>query len=155
MRKTNLIILAAWILHAVSWFLPALIVQEPLRMKVLGWKAFRLAACAVWPCEDVQFQTVPDAVLATTSAITTVFFVLCSPWVVLRGSRSLRRVSAWVAAGAFLLNAHWIVLFGDKRSELSIGYYVWWLSFFLLAIGLLRGIIVDSQALPPLTRVTS
>jgi hypothetical protein len=106
-------------------------------MEVPGWKAFRLAACAVWSCEDVQFQTVHHAVLATTSAITTVLFVLCSPWVVLSGGRPLRRVSAWVAGAAFLFNTHWIFIFGDKWTELSIGYYVWWLSFFLLAIGLL------------------
>ena len=135
MKKANLLILAAWILHAASWFLPAIRAHD-FQQPLPGWKAFRYAACAVWPCEDIQFDTMYHAVLATVSVTTTLFFVLCSPWVVMRGSRSLRRCSAWAAATAFLFNTHWIVIFGPQRWELTIGYYLWWLSFFLLAIGL-------------------
>jgi hypothetical protein len=139
MRQTNLVILAAWIIHAVAWFLPTVRVQD-YNMEIAGWKAFRFASCAVWPCVDVQFQTLHHAVLATISAITTVLFVSCSPWVVLRGSRRVRKASAWIAGGAFLFNTHWIAIFGDKRSELAIGYYAWWISFFLLALGLMLSV---------------
>jgi hypothetical protein len=68
--------------------------------------------------------------------VTTLFFVLWSPWVVLRGSQSLRRFSAWAAATAFVVNIHWIFIFGSARSELAIGFFLWWFSFLLLAIGL-------------------
>ncbi|MGO9841442.1 MAG: hypothetical protein ACLPZF_09640, partial [Candidatus Acidiferrales bacterium] len=51
-------------------------------------------------------------------------------------SRSLRRGFAWAAAAAFIFNAHWIVIFGSERSELTTGYFLWWCSFLLLAIGL-------------------
>jgi hypothetical protein len=61
---------------------------------------------------------------------------LCSPWVVLRGSRSLRRWSAWAVAAAFIFNTHWIITFGPQRTQLALGYYLWLLSFLLLAIGL-------------------
>jgi len=110
-------------------------VQE-IGAPVAGWKAFRLAACAIWPSEEVQFQTPGYAVVATLSVITTLFFVLCSPWVVFRGSRLLRRWSAWVAAAAFIFNSHWTIDFGPERSQLEIGYFLWLLSFPLLAIGL-------------------
>lgn len=135
MRKVNVFILAAWILHAAAWFLPTVKAQD-FRPPVPGWKATRLAACAIWPCGGVQFQTLHHAVLSTVSVATTLFFVLCSPWVVLRGSPSVRRWSAWVAAAAFIFNMHWIVIFGPQRSQLAVGYFVWLLSFLLLAIGL-------------------
>jgi len=131
----NRLILAAWIAYVTSWFLPAFDVQE-IGARVAGWKAFRLATCAIWPCKDVQFKTLGHAVLATLSAMTTLFFVLCSPWVVLRGSRVLRGWSAWIATGAFVFNTHWIIAFGPQRSELAVGYFLWLLSFLLLAIGL-------------------
>jgi len=89
---------------------------------VVGWRAFRLAACAVWPCESVQFETLHHAVLATISVITTLFFLLCSPLVVMRGSRALVKSAAWTAAAAFAF------ILG--------GYFLWWWSFLLLAIGL-------------------
>jgi len=135
MSNPSLLILAAWIVHLTSWFLPALEVQD-IRAPVAGWKAFRLAACAIWACEDVQYEQPGYAVLGTLSVITTLLFVLCSPWVMARGSRLLRRCSAWVAAAAFIFNMHWLIIFGPQRSQLAIGYYLWLLSFFLLAIGL-------------------
>jgi hypothetical protein len=127
MKKPTPLILAAWILHAAAWFLPTLKAQD-FRPAVPGWKATRLAACAIWPCGDVQFQTVHHAVLATVSVATTLFFVLCSPWVVLRGSQSLRRWSAWVAVAAFVFNMHWIVIFlgrsgHNSRLDTSYGCY--------------------------------
>jgi hypothetical protein len=135
MRKPNLFILAAWALHVASWFLPVLKAQD-YHGVVVGWRAFRLAACAVWPCEDVQFQTSYHAVLATLSVLTTLLFLLCSPLVVLRGSLVLQKITAWAAAAAFAINTHWIIIFGEKRSELTIGFFLWWSSFLLLAVGL-------------------
>jgi hypothetical protein len=135
MRKLNLFILAAWALHVASWFLPVLKAQDYHEV-VPGWRAFRLAACAVWPCEGIEFETLHHAVLATISVITTLFFLSCSPLVVLRGSRVLQKSAAWAAAAAFAVNAHWIIIFGEKRSELTVGYFLWWSSFLLLATGL-------------------
>jgi hypothetical protein len=135
MRKAYLVIAAAWLLHLAAWFLPVIKPGE-LRPAMPGWEAFRYATCGVLTCKGVQFDTWYDAVLSTISAITTLFFILASPWVVLRGARSLRRGFAWAAAAAFIFNAHWIVIFGSDRSELTTGYYLWWCSFVLLAIGL-------------------
>jgi hypothetical protein len=55
-----------------------------------------------------------------------------------RGKRSLRRASAWAAATAFLVNLHWYIRLSRDgwRSGLGIGYFLWWSSFVVLAIGL-------------------
>ena len=70
------------------------------------------------------------------SAVTTILFVLGAGWVVAIRSRILRRVSAWIAACAFIINAHWIFWFGPDQFNLRVGYFLWWASFLLLAIGL-------------------
>jgi hypothetical protein len=137
MRKSNLFILAAWALHVTSWFLPAAKAPD-FSVIVPGWKAFRLAACGVLPCEGIEFQGMIYAVLATISVITTLFFILYSPWVVLRGTRTVQKSSAWFAGAAFVFNAHWIVIFRAQGALLMIGFFLWWLSFLLLAIGLFR-----------------
>jgi hypothetical protein len=45
----------------------------------------------------------------------------------------LSRVSSWIAACAFIVNAHWLRI---DPFALRIGYFLWWVSFLLLAIGL-------------------
>jgi len=134
MTKPSPFVLVAWIFYMASWFLPAVKAQD-FRPAIPGWKAFRLATCGVLPCEGIEFQTVHHMVLATVSVITTLLF-LCSAWIVLRGSQSFRRFAAWIVAVAFLFNTHWIFIFGSERSELTTGFFLWWSSFLLLAVGL-------------------
>ena len=131
----NPLILLAWVFHLTAWFLPVLRANE-VHPVLPGWKAFRYAACGVWPCEGIEFQTLHHAVMATASVLTTIFFILCSLWIVIRGARSVRRPFAWVAAAAFVFNVHWIVIFGSERSTLTIGYFLWLSSFLFLALGL-------------------
>ena len=101
-----------------------------------GWAAFLYASCAVRWCAGVSFDTWYDAALSAISVVTTLLFIFGSPWVILRGSQSLRRAFAWVAATAFVINAHWYISFWSTKSDLGIGYYLWWLSFAVLATGL-------------------
>jgi hypothetical protein len=136
MKKPNLLISCAWLLHAAAWFLPVVKDGVKLPNGLPGWQAFRYAFSAVWPIDDGKFAAWYYAVLATVSAVTTLLFIFGSPWVVLRGARSVWRASAWAAAAAFIVNAHWYVLLGSDRSDLRIGYFLWWLSFALLATGL-------------------
>lgn len=136
MRRTHLLIAGAGLLHAAAWFLPVAKEGVTLPQGLPGWQAFRVAACAVWPYEGWRIDGWYNVVLSTVSAATTLFFIFGSVWVVLRGSSALRRASAWVAASAFILNAHWCVRFGSNRMDLRIGYFLWWLSFMLLALGL-------------------
>jgi hypothetical protein len=72
------------------------------------------------------------------SAATTLLFVLGSMWVVWAGSRAVRRASAWIAASSFIVNAQWFLHFGSDRIDLRVGYFLWWFSFLLLAIGLFQ-----------------
>jgi hypothetical protein len=136
MKRLHLLISCAWVFHAAAWFLPVVSGGVTLPKGLPGWEAFRWAFSAVWPFEGGQFDTWYYAALATLCAATTLLFIFGSPWVVWRGSRSLWRASAWAAATAFVVNAHWYVLYGSDRSDLRIGYFLWWLSFALLAIGL-------------------
>ena len=137
MRRQQLLIWAAWLVYVAAWFLP--IVKEGVTLPdgLPGWQAFRVATCAVWSCADISIDKWFKTVLFTISAVTTLLFVPGSVWAVWGGSRALRRASAWVATLAFVVNAHWYVLYGDSgRQDLRIGYFLCWLSFLLLALGL-------------------
>src|SRR5450432_868684 len=107
MRKAHLLIAGAWLVHTVAWFLRVVKEGVALPQGLPGWEAFRLASCAVWPYKGMGIDGWYNVVLSTTSAATTVLFVLGSVWVVWAGSRTVRRVSAWIAASAFIVNAHW------------------------------------------------
>lgn len=158
MKNPRLLISTAWLLHLIAWLLPT-VSATTYSGRLIGWRAFRLAACEIWPCKGLEFDAWYYAVLATVSVFTTVLFILGSPWVVLRGSRSLRKSSAWVAFGAFIFNAHWIVIFGSEWFDLTIGYYCWWLSFLVLATGMFYLSRQNSpeptiQPLPAISRVS-
>jgi hypothetical protein len=138
MKRHHALIWAAWLTQAVAWFVPVIGEGTSLPQGLPGWQAFRVAFSAVWPYRDAQFETWYNAVLSTISAITTPLFIFGSVWVVWFGSRRVRRVSAWIAAAAFVINAQWylFVYFGPNPKDLKIGYFLWWVSFLLLAWGL-------------------
>lgn len=138
MKKAYLLIAVAYLVHATAWFLPVEKHGVTLPVGVPGWQAFRIAACMVWPYEGSRIDGWYNVVLSTTSAATTVLFVLGLGLVIRVRSRRLSRVSAGIAACAFIVNAHWVLRFGSDRFDLRIGYFLWWASFLLLAIGLFR-----------------
>jgi hypothetical protein len=126
-------------MHAVAWFLPAIkgIQSWGLNVPFPGWAAFLLASRTMWPGSDTPFETWYATALAGASVVMTVLFILASPWIVFRGSRSFQRVCAWIAAAAFILDTHWWVLPVTDRSDLGVGYFLWWWSFAMLSVGLL------------------
>jgi hypothetical protein len=136
MKRQHVLIWAAWLTHAVAWFLPVAAEGATFPHGLPGWQAYRVASCAVWRCEDIKFEHWYNSVFATISAATTPLFILGSVWVVWFGSRRVWRTSAWIAVVAFVINAHWYIFFGADRKDLRIGYFLWWLSFLLLALGL-------------------
>jgi len=145
MRRQQALVSIAWLVHVAAWFLPVVKGGVTFPQGLPGWQAFRVAACAVWPYEGISTDY---PVLCAISAATTLVFISGSVWVVLNGSHALRRASAWVATSAFVVNAHWYVLFGSDRKDLRIGYFLWWLSFLLMAFGLFALSPRDSQSLP-------
>jgi hypothetical protein len=136
-RIQRLLIWAAWLAYVAAWFLPVVKEGVTLPDGLPGWQAFRVAASAVWPLADVTIDRWYKAVLFTISAVTTLLFFPGSLWAVWSGSRALRRAFAWVATCAFVVNAHWYVLYGGSaRQDLRIGYFLWWLSFLFVTLGL-------------------
>ena len=137
MLRHRLLIWVTWLVFTAAWFLPVVKEGVTLPEGLPGWQAFRVAASAVWPIPDVTIDKWYKAVLFSISALTTLLFIPGSVWAVWGGSRALRRAFGWVATCAFVINAHWYVLYGaSAREDLRIGYYLWWLSFLLVALGL-------------------
>lgn len=132
MRRPHILILTAWLLQLTAWFLPA---ANIFGFRFTGWEAFWATLSSTWPGKESASVAWYDPLLAGITTFTTLFFVLGSPWVVLRGSHSQQRFSAWFASVCFVFNAHWWI-FGDfSWRELRIGYFLWWFSFGLLALG--------------------
>lgn len=132
-KTAHLVIAFAWATHALSWFLPVVAADEVYR----GWGAFQVALSPIVP--NFHLDAWYYSVLALASAATTFTFVVGSPLAVWRGSRSVRRACAWAAITAFVVNSHWYIFwFRGFREDLRVGYFLWWLSFGLLAIGLFK-----------------
>jgi len=136
-KSAHLVIAFVWVVHALSWYLPAFGDSSD---SVRGWFAFWLA---LWPIRREYPGAIADpwyySALAHASAATTFMFAVGSPLAVWRGSRSVRRAYAWIAITAFIFNSHWYVFpHWVSREDLSVGYFLWWLSFGLLAIGLFK-----------------
>ncbi len=129
-RRPHTLIFAAWTVQLAAWLLPALNV---LGFLLPGWQTFFVTLSVFWPSKDGAWY---DPLLLGLSAVTTLIFVVGSPLVVFRGSSSVQRTAAWVAAAAFLFNAHWCVFGELEWSEFRIGYFLWLLSFAMLALGL-------------------
>lgn len=137
MRRYQLFILSAWLTYLLSWFLPVIKGGVAFPHGLPGWQAFRVAACPVWPYEEWSVEGWYNALLSTISASTTLLFIAGGAWIALSDSRTLRRALAWVASGAFVVNAQWYVFFlGSGRKDLRIGYSLWCLSFLLMSLGL-------------------
>jgi Gram-negative bacterial TonB protein C-terminal len=132
MKRPHLLISGAWLAQTAAWFLPAVTTIFVVRFTIPGWQAF-LIACGAWKSDSPWY----GVVLSILSAITALLFIVGSPWVVFRGTRSARHASAWVAAAAFCLNAQWLHgPYGWDVGSLGVGYFLWWSSFILLALGL-------------------
>jgi hypothetical protein len=127
MTRVVLVLIAAAIANVLGWVLP---VVDDKR----GWVAFRVALSPLVPYEQYHIEQWRLVLLSVSSSFTNVLF-----WVVaialLRGlSRRASRLCLWLAAGATLLNLHWTVTMGDSANDLEIGYFVWVVSFALLAL---------------------
>ncbi len=138
MSRPNLLTLTAWSLHVTAWFLPVVtsVGGGSIHPPITGAYAFVMATSAVVPggFSGTWYQ----AAFSILSVLTTIFFVFGSPWVVLKGKPRLKKASAWIAVGAFVLNVHWYLSISPNGwiSGLGVGYFLWWASFLLLAAGL-------------------
>jgi hypothetical protein len=131
MRGTTGLTSAAWVAHALAWFLPVHKYGVRLPHGVPGWQAFRIAVSPIWPYEGSESGPWYGAALTTASGLTNLV-LLASVAVLLTGSIRAKRTLAWIALAACVINCQWFVLDTD-RADLRIGYYLWWASFAILA----------------------
>lgn len=118
------IVLPAFVL---AWFLPATREMGPGEHHLppmSGWMAFYSAVMGLYPRNSALSP--PLALLGGFSALTNVVMVIVLAATV-RGAEIRSRWAWWLIA-AGILNAWWLV---EYPASLGIGYYVWWLSFFV------------------------
>lgn len=133
-NRLNPLLIAAWITHFIAWFVPVHAQGVRFPDGLPGWQAFNVALSVF---HEPRSFTAIGGLVAALSAIDTVLFVFASPLVVLLASRRWQWSSAWAASAAFVVNAEWFVMDSERR-HLEIGYYLWCLSFALLAAGLFK-----------------
>jgi hypothetical protein len=103
-ERRTVLLAVAAIAFVLGWVLP--VIDE-----YRGWQAFRVALSPVWPYESFKIDGWHNAILTSLSGLTNLLFVV-----------------------ATLLNLYWLVLAAEAITDIAIGYYVWLLSFPLLAL---------------------
>ena len=134
--KRDAVIAAVLLLYALAWFVPVIKGGVSLPDGLPGWQAFRVALSPWIPYQDFKVEGGAMRLLAPLSALTN-FVMLGALLTILAPSGSIRRALGWAAGVSFLVDASWIV-FGNDRGDLRAGYYLWWVSFALLAALLVR-----------------
>jgi len=138
MTKRYYVIATAWLLQTASWFLPAIkgFLGSRLDHGIPGWQVFLSQTCALRSCGADSADPWYGTAISAAGVVTTLLFVLASPWIVWRASRRTRRTAGFLAGVAFVVNSQWYLFYVPVRSDLGVGYFLWCSSFCLLAIGL-------------------
>jgi len=137
MARPNGLVRLAWLVHAVAWLVQVHKHGDRLPEGLPGWQAFRIAMSPLWPYYEGGGSWDPwyGALLAVTSGMTNIVMVASVPigfW----GTPRQRMVLAWLSLVAVVVNAQWVI---DKDwTELRAGYYLWWMSFLVIAVGFFR-----------------
>jgi hypothetical protein len=118
-------LIAAVIANVLGWLLPAFSDER-------GWAAFVFALSPLWDYRHFQSEGLGLVAFIVASALTNVLFVVLAAALALGASRRAKPV-LWAAAAATLLNLYWQILLEDDRGRLQSGYFVWVVSFALLA----------------------
>lgn len=109
----------------------------PVAGEYRGWQAFRVALTPFWPYENFKIDGWHNAILTPASGFTNVLFVLAFADITM-WHKVRRRTIAWLLVAVTALNLYWLVLAGEAISDIAIGYYVWLVSFPLLALAARR-----------------
>ena len=130
MKVDSTVIGTGWFLYTASWFFQVLKDGATLSQGTLpGWEAFHTALFL----EGVSASPVTK-VWMVSSALTN--FIMMASLVTLRTrSDAFKHALPWLMVLAGILNTWWFVTIGNDRADLRAGYYLWCVSFFVVAIG--------------------
>jgi len=104
-----------------SWFLP--VIHE-----VNGWKAFLVAFGGFWtPLEDW-----PHHLVMALTTLTNVVMIVAIGAFIRRGALQSRWAWGLIIAGVF--DTYWLKPLLQEGADILIGFYLWWLSFFVVGL---------------------
>lgn len=136
--KGRTLVLAGTVMYLVAWFVPVEAHLDTLANGVLpGWQAFLVA---VWPFGNGWSDPWYFRALYFASALSNVILIGAVALDLIARRRPARWFR-WVLIALALLNTHWFLLFEDRR-DLRIGYYLWAISFFVIA----AGVVLEARA---------
>jgi hypothetical protein len=122
MNASRATLLAAVVANVLGWVLTA-------AMDFRGWEAFTVALSPLWS-DDFADEPVWLLFLMVASALTNVLFIALAG-LHFRGRKP--KAVLWAAAAATLLDLHWVITLEADRRYLASGYFIWVVSFALLA----------------------
>ena len=123
MKTWHKLVALGWGLFAISFFLPVATDGTTIADgQIPGWEALTAA---------LQGHV---GIFGIVSGLTNLV-MLFTPAVIWIRQRNLALILIGLVAMSALLNSWWFVG-GDARGDLMLGYYMWWLSFAVVAFGL-------------------
>ena len=126
MKRVNRTLVFGWFTYAIAWFVPVHEHGSSLRDGWLpGWQA--AVGCFFGDL----------GIFGIVSSATNFIMLWTVVWVVFATRRGLA-IGAASCAAAAVLNAVWIILFLSDGGGLRAGYYLWSVSFAIVAFGLWR-----------------
>jgi hypothetical protein len=132
MTRAKALWICAVAANALGWALP--VIDDGNRV-YRGAQAFRVALSPLWPYESFHIPSGYLMWLSIASALTNAVFVACAAYLwPLVGRSAGSRVAVYVLGAAALLNLHWTFTMKDSADDLTIGYFVWVLSFVILLL---------------------
>jgi hypothetical protein len=120
---------------AISWIMPTVVNSD--NDLDPGWRAFTTCLWVLWNHDLPVADTWPLRLLVGGSVLTNVVMVvaICAN---LGGVKGRTRLGWWTIILG-VVNAWWLVtLLQGGLNMLGLGYYLWWLSFFLVGYGCIQ-----------------
>ena len=135
MKRIGLLaLLVGWVAYLVSWFVPVEEDLGTLATGVLpGWEAVKVALSPILDRQGIEGHWYLQVIIVM-SALTNLGALFSA---VVFSCRPLRRhslLAGWAMCLGAVVNSYWFFVL--DRSDLQVGYYLWWFSFLVLALGL-------------------
>lgn len=133
MKKLPPLVVLAWFVFTLAWFLPVITQGHTLNDGVLpGWEAFTAALDIHGDLHGPDWNWI-SASISRLTALTN-FLMFGSMVLLIRRRGQAPAWLAWSFAAAAVIDLWWIQ--GSDRSDLLWGYWLWMGSFALMAIAL-------------------